>query len=154
MTDPSMFLPREPQVLVCEVCKAECDLSDQMPDSEVWQLIFAPGFSTAEVVTDVSGRGVGMDVVKRNITALNGTVEIESSEGFGMKVSVRLPLTLAIMDGMSVGVGNEVYILPLSSVVESFQVKSDAVSTVGQGAQLVKVRDEYMPVIEERIFSA
>ena len=129
------------------------DVSDQMTDAEVWQLIFAPGFSTAEVVTDVSGRGVGMDVVKRNITSLNGTVDIESTEGYGMKVSVRLPLTLAIMDGMSVGVGNEVYILPLSSVVESFQVKPDAVSTVGQGAQLVKVRDEYMPVIElEKVF--
>lgn len=129
------------------------DVSDQMPDAEVWMLIFAPGFSTAEVVTDVSGRGVGMDVVKRNIAALNGTVEIDSAEGYGMKVSIRLPLTLAIMDGMSVGVGDEVYILPLSSVVESFQVKSDAVSTVGQGAQLVKVRDEYMPVIElEKVF--
>jgi two-component system chemotaxis sensor kinase CheA len=129
------------------------DVSDQMTDAEVWQLIFAPGFSTAEIVTDVSGRGVGMDVVKRNITGLNGTVEIESSEGFGMKVSVRLPLTLAIMDAMSVRVGNEVYILPLSAVVESFQVKSESVSTVGQGAQLVKVRDEYMPVIElEKVF--
>jgi two-component system chemotaxis sensor kinase CheA len=129
------------------------DVSDQMSDQEVWQLIFAPGFSTAEVVTDVSGRGVGMDVVKKNIAALNGTVEIDSAEGYGMKVSVRLPLTLAIMDGMSVGVGGEVYILPLSSVVESFQVKGDAVSTVGQGSQLVKVRDEYMPVIElEKIF--
>ncbi|MBX9818303.1 MAG: chemotaxis protein CheW [Burkholderiaceae bacterium] len=129
------------------------DVSDQMSDAEVWQLIFAPGFSTAAVVTDVSGRGVGMDVVKRNIAALNGTVEIDSAEGYGMKVSVRLPLTLAIMDGMSVGVGDEVYILPLSSVVESFQVKADAVSTVGQGSQLVKVRDEYMPVIElEKVF--
>jgi two-component system chemotaxis sensor kinase CheA len=129
------------------------DVSDQMSDSEVWQLIFAPGFSTADVVTDVSGRGVGMDVVKRNITALNGTVEVDSSEGYGMKVSVRLPLTLAIMDGMSVGVGNEVYILPLSSVIESFQVKADAVSTIGQGSQLIKVRDEFMPVIElEKVF--
>lgn len=129
------------------------DVSDQMSDNDVWQLIFAPGFSTAEVVTDVSGRGVGMDVVKRNIAALNGSVEIDSVEGRGMKVSVRLPLTLAIMDGMSVGAGDEVYILPLSSVVESFQVKADAVSTVGQGSQLVKVRDEYMPVIElEKIF--
>jgi len=129
------------------------DVSDQMSDADVWQLIFAPGFSTAAVVTDVSGRGVGMDVVKRNIAALNGTVEIESAEGYGMRVSVRLPLTLAIMDGMSVGVGGEVYILPLSSVVESFQVKSGAVSTVGQGSQLVKVRDEYMPVIElEKVF--
>ena len=129
------------------------DVSDQMSDADVWGLIFAPGFSTAEVVTDVSGRGVGMDVVKRNIAALNGTVEIDSAEGFGMRVAVRLPLTLAIMDGMSVGVGEEVYILPLSSVVESFQVKADAVSTVGQGSQLVKVRDEYMPVIElEKVF--
>ncbi|MDD2711821.1 MAG: chemotaxis protein CheW [Simplicispira sp.] len=129
------------------------DVSDQMSDSEVWLLIFAPGFSTAEVITDVSGRGVGLDVVKRNIAALNGTVEVESFAGLGMKVSVRLPLTLAIMDGMSVGVGDEVYILPLSSVVESFQVNSDAVSTVAQGAQLVKVRDEYMPVIAlEKIF--
>ncbi len=129
------------------------DVSDQMSDADVWQLIFAPGFSTAEVVTDVSGRGVGMDVVKRNIAALNGTVEIDSSEGYGTKVSVRLPLTLAIMDGMSVGVDEEVYILPLSSVVESFQVNPDDVNTVAQGSQLVKVRDEYMPVIAlERIF--
>jgi two-component system chemotaxis sensor kinase CheA len=129
------------------------DVSEHMSDADVWQLIFAPGFSTAEVVTDVSGRGVGMDVVKRNIAALNGSVEIDSAEGYGMRVSVRLPLTLAIMDGMSVGVGDEVYILPLSSVVESFQVNADDVSTVAQGSQLVKVRDEYMPVIAlEKIF--
>jgi two-component system chemotaxis sensor kinase CheA len=129
------------------------DVSDQMTDGEVWQLIFAPGFSTADVVTDVSGRGVGMDVVKRNISAMNGTVDIDSAEGYGMRVSVRLPLTLAIMDGMSVGVGDEVYLLPLSSVIESFQVKGDEINTVGQGAQLVKVRDEYMPVISlEKIF--
>ncbi len=123
------------------------DVSDQMSDADVWGLIFAPGFSTADEVTDVSGRGVGMDVVKKNIAALNGSVEIDSAEGYGMRVSVRLPLTLAIMDGMSVGVGEEVYILPLSSVVESFQVNSDDVNTVAQGSQLVKVRDEYMPVI-------
>ena len=129
------------------------DVSDSMPDSEVWMLIFAPGFSTADVVTDVSGRGVGMDVVRKNIAALNGSVEIDSVEGVGMRVSIRLPLTLAIMDGMSVGVGDEVYILPLSSVVESFQVKAADVSTVTQGSQLVKVRDEYMSVLElERIF--
>ena len=129
------------------------DVSDAMPDGEVWNLIFAPGFSTADVVTDVSGRGVGMDVVKRNITSLGGSVEIDSAEGYGMRVSVRLPLTLAIMDGMSVAVGDEVYILPLSSVVESFQVNDGDVSTVTQGAQLVKVRGDYMPVVSlERIF--
>ena len=121
--------------------------SDDMSDQEVWQLIFAPGFSTAEVVTDISGRGVGMDVVKKNIAALGGSVEIDSTEGYGMSVKVRLPLTLAIMDGMTVRVADEVYILPLSSVVESFQVESTSINTVAQSAQLVKVRDEYMPVI-------
>jgi len=129
------------------------DVSDSMSDGEVWGLILAPGFSTAEVVTDVSGRGVGMDVVKRNIMALGGSVEIDAVEGKGMCVSVHLPLTLAIMDGMSVGVGREVYILPLSSVVESFQVDTRDVNTVAQGTQLVKVRDEYMPVLAlERLF--
>jgi len=127
---------------------------DTMSDAEVWGLIFEPGFSTAEVVTDVSGRGVGMDVVKKNITALGGTVEIDSAEGYGMRVAVRLPLTLAIMDGMSVGVGEEVYILPLSSVVESFQIGEDSVKTIGGNGRVVEVRDEYMPVLElERLFS-
>jgi two-component system, chemotaxis family, sensor kinase CheA len=129
------------------------DAPDSLTDTEVWSLIFAPGFSTAEEVTDVSGRGVGMDVVKKNIAALNGTVEIDSAEGYGMRVSVRLPLTLAIMDGMSVRVSDEVYILPLSSVIESFQIKPADINTLAQGAQVVKVRDEYMPVIElERVF--
>ncbi|MFM2057022.1 MAG: hypothetical protein RLY71_1407 [Pseudomonadota bacterium] len=124
-----------------------------MSDQEVWALIFEPGFSTAEQVTDVSGRGVGMDVVKRNIAALNGTVEIDSAEGYGMSVKVRLPLTLAIMDGMSVGVGDEVYILPLASVVESFQVTDKSIKTIGGNGRVVQVRDEYMPVIElERVF--
>ncbi len=127
--------------------------ADSMSDQEVWSLIFAPGFSTADVVTDVSGRGVGMDVVKKNIASLGGTVDIDSAEGYGMRVSVRLPLTLAIMDGMSVGVGEEVYILPLSSVVESFQVQGDMVKTIGGSGRVVEVRDEYMPVLEmERVF--
>ncbi|MEO8154800.1 MAG: chemotaxis protein CheW [Rhizobacter sp.] len=127
---------------------------DSMSDQDVWSLIFAPGFSTADVVTDVSGRGVGMDVVKKNITSLGGTVDIDSAEGYGMRVSVRLPLTLAIMDGMSVGVGEEVYILPLSSVVESFQVQPDMVKTIGGSGRVVEVRDEYMPVLEmEHVFN-
>ncbi len=129
------------------------DAPDSMTDSEVWSLIFAPGFSTAEVVTDVSGRGVGMDVVKKNITALGGTVEIDSAEGYGMSVKVRLPLTLAIMDGMSVGVGEEVYILPLSSVIESFQVQPDSIKTIGGSGRVIEVRDEYMPVLDlEQVF--
>ena len=129
------------------------DVSDGMTDSEVYALIFAPGFSTADQVTDVSGRGVGMDVVKKNITALGGTVEIDSAEGYGMTVRVRLPLTLAIMDGMSVGVLDEVYILPLNSVVESFQVKPGMVKTIGGSGRVVEVRDEYMPVLDlEKVF--
>jgi two-component system chemotaxis sensor kinase CheA len=129
------------------------DAPDSMTDNEVWNLIFAPGFSTAEVVTDVSGRGVGMDVVKKNITALGGTVDIDSAEGYGMSVKVRLPLTLAIMDGMSVGVGDECYILPLGSVVESFQVKPGMVKTIGGTGRVVEVRKEYMPVIDlEKVF--
>ena len=126
---------------------------DSLSDSEVWSLIFAPGFSTAEVVTDVSGRGVGMDVVKKNITALGGTVDIESTEGVGMSVKVRLPLTLAIMDSMSVGVGDECYILPLSSVVESVLLTADKLKSIGGSGRVVQVRDEFLPVIElERVF--
>jgi two-component system chemotaxis sensor kinase CheA len=129
------------------------DAPDSMTDQECWNLIFAPGFSTADQVTDVSGRGVGMDVVKKNILSLGGTVDIDSAEGYGMSVKVRLPLTLAIMDGMSVGVGDECYILPLGSVVESFQVRSNMIKTIGTTGRVVEVRDEYMPVIDlEKVF--
>ena len=94
-----------------------------------------------------------MDVVKKNIASLNGTVEIDSAEGYGMSVKVRLPLTLAIMDGMSVGVGEEVYILPLASVVESFQVTPETIKTIGGAGRVVQVREEYMPVVElEKVF--
>lgn len=120
---------------------------EDMPDEDVWQLIFAPGFSTAEVVTDVSGRGVGMDVVKRNITSMGGSVEIRSAKGFGTAITISLPLTLAILDGMSIRVGNEIYILPLSFVVESLQpTHSDIKEISGQG-RVVKVRGEYLPLI-------
>jgi two-component system chemotaxis sensor kinase CheA len=123
------------------------EVSDSMTDQEVWQLIWAPGFSTAEKVTDVSGRGVGMDVVKKNIAALGGTVELDSAEGHGTRVSVRLPLTLAIMDGMSVAVNGEIFIIPLASVVESLQVREGMLRTVvGQG-RVVEVRSEYLPVV-------
>ena len=140
--------------LIAKARERGIDAPDSMTDADVWSLIFAPGFSTAEVVTDVSGRGVGMDVVKKNITALGGTVEIDSAEGYGMTVRVRLPLTLAIMDGMSVGVGEEVYILPLNSVVESFQVQPGVIKTIGGSGRVVEVRDEYMPVLDlERLFN-
>ncbi|MFZ9408123.1 MAG: chemotaxis protein CheW [Burkholderiaceae bacterium] len=123
-------------------------VSESMSDQEVYGLIFEPGFSTAAEVTDVSGRGVGMDVVKRNITALGGSVEIDSTEGQGMRVSVRLPLTLAIMDGMSVGVGDETYIVPLASVIESIHLAESDVKSVGGSGRLVQVRQEYLPLMQ------
>ena len=122
-------------------------VSDTMPDGEVWQLIFAPGFSTAEVVTDVSGRGVGMDVVKRNIAAMGGTVEIRSVTGTGTTIAISLPLTLAILDGMSVKVGEEVYILPLGYVIESLQPAAVDVKEIAGQGKVVKVREEYLPLI-------
>jgi two-component system chemotaxis sensor kinase CheA len=122
-------------------------VSDSMLDSEVWQLIFAPGFSTAETVTDVSGRGVGMDVVKRNIAAMGGTVDIRSARGFGTTISISLPLTLAILDGMSIRCGDEVYILPLGFVVESLQPSLDDIKDIANRGRVVKVRGEYLPLL-------
>lgn len=122
-------------------------VSDQMSDQEVFQLICEPGFSTAERVTELSGRGVGMDVVKRNITALGGRVEIESMAGIGTRMIVRLPLTLAILDGMSVAVGRETYIVPLGYVVESVQAERAMLKSIAGAARLIQVRDEYLPVV-------
>ena len=123
------------------------DVSETMSDAEVWQLIFAPGFSTAEAVTDVSGRGVGMDVVKRNISAMGGVVDIRSAKGFGTTISISLPLTLAILDGMSIRVGDEVYILPLGFVIESLQPAVEDIKDISGKGQVVKVRGEYLPLI-------
>lgn len=122
-------------------------VSDSMSDSDVWQLIFAPGFSTAEVVTDVSGRGVGMDVVKRNITQMGGVVDIKSAKGFGTTITISLPLTLAILDGMSIKVGEEIYILPLGFVVESLQPRPDDIKEINGKGRVIKIRDEYLPLI-------
>ena len=123
------------------------DVSETMSDADVWQLIFAPGFSTAEAVTDVSGRGVGMDVVKRNISAMGGVVDIRSAKGFGTTISISLPLTLAILDGMSIRVGDEVYILPLGFVIESLQPAVEDIKDISGKGQVVKVRGEYLPLI-------
>ncbi|MCX7217991.1 MAG: chemotaxis protein CheW, partial [Burkholderiales bacterium] len=120
---------------------------DAMPDSDVWQLIFAPGFSTADEVTDVSGRGVGMDVVKRNISAMGGTVDIRSAKGFGTTITISLPLTLAILDGMSIRVGDEIYILPLGFVMESLQPAAVDVKEINGKGRVIKVREEYLPLI-------
>ncbi|TXT31599.1 MAG: two-component system chemotaxis family sensor kinase CheA [Rhodocyclaceae bacterium] len=122
-------------------------VSDQMTDQEVFLLIFEAGFSTADQVTDVSGRGVGMDVVRRNIQSMGGRVEIESMLGVGTRMTVRLPLTLAILDGMSIAVGDQTYILPLSYVVESFQPQAGDIKTLSNQARVIQVRGEYLPVV-------
>ncbi|MEW6167676.1 MAG: chemotaxis protein CheA [Pseudomonadota bacterium] len=121
--------------------------SESMSDEELWRLIFAPGFSTAETVTDVSGRGVGMDVVKKNVDALSGSIDVASDPGRGTRITVRLPLTLAILDGMSVRVGGEVLIVPLGSVVESLQPLPEQVKTIANQGRVVRVRNEYVPLL-------
>ncbi|RII25439.1 MAG: chemotaxis protein CheA [Geobacter sp.] len=121
-------------------------VSDSMTDDEVWQLIFAPGFSTADAITDISGRGVGMDVVLRNVHSMGGRVQIASESGKGTRVTISLPLTLAILEGISVSVGEEKFIFPLSSIVESIQPKPENLKTVN-GRQVVHVRGEYITVL-------
>jgi two-component system chemotaxis sensor kinase CheA len=118
-----------------------------LSDEQINDLIFQPGFSTAEVVSDVSGRGVGMDVVRRNIQELGGHVSVKSAEGVGSTFSISLPLTLAILDGQLVRVGNQVYIFPLVSIVESLSVDMKQVSTVAGACDLLRLRDEYIPII-------
>ncbi|WP_342316034.1 chemotaxis protein CheW [Lysobacter sp. FW306-1B-D06B] len=123
-------------------------IADNPTDAQVWDLVFHPGFSTAEQLTDLSGRGVGMDVVKKNIAALGGQVEIRSKKGVGTTVSIRLPLTLAILDGMTVAVSGEVFILPLNAVIESLQPADGDVRTIAGEARVLRVREDYLPLLD------
>ncbi|MDF4024001.1 chemotaxis protein CheA [Luteibacter sp. PPL201] len=118
-----------------------------MSDDAVAELIFEAGFSTAAATTDLSGRGVGMDVVRRNVMDLGGTVSIRSVYGKGTTFTITLPLTLAIIDGLTAAVGSETYIVPLVSIVESVQVKADAVRSVVGGGELFRFRDEWLPIV-------
>ncbi|GHA90355.1 chemotaxis protein CheA [Cognatilysobacter bugurensis] len=117
-------------------------------DGQIWDLVFAPGFSTADALTDLSGRGVGMDVVKKNILSLGGAVEIRSAAGKGSTISIRLPLTLAILDGMTVAIGDEVFVVPLNTVIESLQPAAADVRTVANKTRMVRVRDDYVPMVD------
>lgn len=123
------------------------DESEELTDDEINELIFRPGFSTADAVSDLSGRGVGMDVVKRNINELNGTVEVASTPNVGSTFTIRLPLTLAILDGQLITVGSNVYIIPLVSIVESLQIDINKVNSVGGGLDVLRLRDEYIPIM-------
>jgi two-component system chemotaxis sensor kinase CheA len=117
-----------------------------MTDQEIYNLIFMPGFSTAKIVTDVSGRGVGMDVVNRNVQELRGQIDIRSAKGKGTTFALRLPLTLAIMDGIIVQVGSEQYIIPTLSVVESIRPKREELSTIMENAEMLCIRGKLMPM--------
>ncbi|PTU30542.1 chemotaxis protein CheW [Stenotrophobium rhamnosiphilum] len=136
--------------LIAKAKERGITVSDNAPDGEIWQLIFAPGFSTAEKVTDISGRGVGMDVVKKNIQALGGQVDITSVDGRGMTIMIRLPLTLAILDGMSVSVGEEIFIVPLNAVAESLQPRAEDVKSIAGQGRVVRVRGEILPLVPLR----
>jgi len=121
--------------------------SDQLSDEQIHDLIFRPGFSTAAEITDISGRGVGMDVVRRNIQELNGSVEVESTAGEGSTFTIRLPLTLAILDGQLIRVGVHTYIFPLVSIIESIQSSGQMIHRVGSDCSVLRLRDEYVPIV-------
>ncbi|WP_413504337.1 chemotaxis protein CheA [Serratia grimesii] len=146
VTDDGAGLNREK--ILAKAASQGIAVSDSMSDEDVGMLIFAPGFSTAEQVTDVSGRGVGMDVVKRNIQEMGGHVEIHSQAGKGTAIRILLPLTLAILDGMSVKVNNEVFILPLNAVMESLQPQAEDLHPLAGGERVLQVRGEYLPLVE------
>ncbi len=146
VTDDGAGLNRER--ILAKAMSQGMAVSESMTDDEVGMLIFAPGFSTAEQVTDVSGRGVGMDVVKRNIQEMGGHVEIASRQGQGTTIRILLPLTLAILDGMSVKVNEEVFILPLNAVMESLQPREEDLHPLAGGERVLEVRGEYLPLVE------
>ncbi|EPH2493756.1 chemotaxis protein CheA [Escherichia coli] len=146
VTDDGAGLNRER--ILAKAASQGLTVSENMSDDEVAMLIFAPGFSTAEQVTDVSGRGVGMDVVKRNIQEMGGHVEIQSKQGTGTTIRILLPLTLAILDGMSVRVADEVFILPLNAVMESLQPREADLHPLAGGERVLGVRGEYLPIVE------
>ncbi|WP_250251332.1 chemotaxis protein CheA [Escherichia coli] len=146
VTDDGAGLNRER--ILAKAASQGLTVSENMSDDEVAMLIFAPGFSTAEQVTDVSGRGVGMDVVKRNIQEMGGHVEIQSKQGTGTTIRILLPLTLAILDGMSVRVADEVFILPLNAVMESLQPREADLHPLVGGERVLEVRGEYLPIVE------
>jgi two-component system chemotaxis sensor kinase CheA len=121
--------------------------SETPSEEAIFELIFLPGFSTAEQTTDLSGRGVGMDVVRRNIKALGGKIDIRSTRGKGSRFTISLPLTLAIVDGQSVCVGEETYIVPLVSIVESLQIKASGVNRLSNAGEVISFRGDYLPLL-------
>jgi len=145
VSDDGRGLNREK--ILAKAAERGLPLPEQPTDAQVWELVFHPGFSTADAVTDLSGRGVGMDVVKKNIVGLGGDVSIDSTPGAGTRVEVRLPLTLAILDGMTVDVGGETFVLPLNFVIEALPPGSAEVRRVRGSGRMLKVRGDYVPLL-------
>ena len=138
---------RHDKILAKAIERGLIQPEDKLTEAQIRELIFLPGFSTADSISDVSGRGVGMDVVRSNIASLGGAVEVASVAGQGVRFTVRLPLTLAILDGLSVQVGAHVYILPLVNIAESIRLRVDQVSRLAGGAEVFALRSEYLPLI-------
>jgi two-component system chemotaxis sensor kinase CheA len=144
--DDGRGLPRD-KILDKAIERGLVRADDNLSDKDIYDLIFQPGFSTAEEVSDVSGRGVGMDVVRRNINELGGAIEIDSTPGEGSAIIIRLPLTLAILDGQTIRIGEETYIVPLVSIIESIQIHEAMLSTVAGRGETFRLREEYLPVV-------
>ncbi|MCU7835510.1 MAG: chemotaxis protein CheA [gamma proteobacterium symbiont of Taylorina sp.] len=146
ISDDGAGLPRD-KLLQKAIEKGLVAPGENLSDENIYDLIFHPGFSTADQVTDVSGRGVGMDVVRKNIKELGGSVEVSTEPGQGTTFTIRLPLTLAILDGQLVQVGQETYIIPLVSIIESFEIEPEKVNSIDSANEVYKIRDEYIPMV-------
>ena len=144
--DDGKGLDRE-RILEKAIEKGLQEPGDRLTDEQIYQLIFKPGFSTATEVSDVSGRGVGMDVVRRNIHELGGHINISSTQGEGSNITIRLPLTLAILDGQLARVADQIFVFPLVSIIESLEMRGVEVGKAAGGCDLIKLRDEYIPVV-------
>jgi len=144
--DDGKGLDRE-RILEKAIEKGLQEPGDKLSDEQIYQLVFKAGFSTADVVSDVSGRGVGMDVVRRNIHELGGTISIQSIQGVGSTITIRLPLTLAILDGQLAKVADQIFVFPLVSIIESMEMRGVEVSKAAGGCDLIKLRDEYIPIV-------
>ncbi len=146
ISDDGAGLPRD-KLLNKAIEKGLVTEQDNLPDEKIYDLIFHPGFSTADQVSDISGRGVGMDVVRKNIKELGGNVDVSTEEGKGTTFTIRLPLTLAILDGQLIKVGNETYIIPLVSIIQSLEIEIDNINTIAGTTEVYKMRDEYIPLV-------
>ncbi len=147
ISDDGKGLNRE-KIIQKAISKGLVDADQQLEDEEVWQLIFLPGFSTADQVSELSGRGVGMDVVKKNITSLGGSVEVQSAADVGTSLKIRLPLTLAILDGQLIDISGQIFIVPLIAMIESLPLDPASIKTFGRKGEMYKLRDKYIPIID------